>query len=609
MRGVLIFATISRKVIFIILAHFLLFNLTFAQGGNVQDFRIDSTLFGRLLVQWPDTASGGYFPIFVEFINSGDKERLVSIAVRTGLSGNKVERQDIPIKPGGKELIEMPAMAFHINVDSTASWASGNSEYYYSVEISSGSEVVRLRSNLSLDSGHPSARGVLFITASNTNALDYTKWSQALSWANLGKSTTKGSLGNVDVSTLNPALAPRRVENYTSLYAVVLDTSGALPAPEALNSMMAWARLGGIFIITGPGAKSLANREPQLSSWMEPRFNGRGDNTTQDYYDFGLGKLVVHSGADGLHDTNLQLIIKSLLQDQHSTVPRPGPTWADELVLKLPGTMSIPFVPSLLIIIIFTIVIGPVNFLLVRRFSRPTMLLITIPAISFIATFSLVAWSLVQQGLGVKAATFSITILDQRNAQASTLVEQSFFAGTLPGAGFRPQAGTILIPVGDLEMNNRQLLKGNPENAPYEWIMHEGLFSGHFLPSRQLTRQMMLTDQAARRRISLKRRGPRLTLQNGLDSRIVRIVVNDSSGQYYQSTMPIGPGESSDLVRTDAPEVSYPKIYLMTWKAPSTWRAQIDDPVFVDNCNISIQEKNSQHYVFGVLPIREEDWK
>src|SRR6266478_2253668 len=68
----------------------------------------------------------------------------------------------------------------------------------------------------------------------------------------------------------------------------------------------------------------------------------------------------------------------------------------------IPGVGLTPVVQFQILISLFVIGIGPVNYLLLRRWRRLGLLLITVPASAAIVTLALFGYALIHDGLGVR---------------------------------------------------------------------------------------------------------------------------------------------------------------------------------------------------------------
>ncbi|MFN0205883.1 MAG: hypothetical protein ACKVS6_06170 [Planctomycetota bacterium] len=575
---------------------------------------------GRVYCNWPSKIGFGYYPVFVELENLSSDTHTVSVVMRRGYTGNEVYRSGITIKPGARVSVEVPAMSCYYPREPVA-FPGGIprfAEQYVTITSTAGNPVsARIGPSDAIDSN---SRGVLYITNNPANPGDEQKWSLAASWVNAktsgstGTSITIGSPRpapsdpNVNIAAVPASQLPKRLECYTSLSAIVVDVD-SMPANEHWESILAWSRMGGNLILSGAGAETKAKEDPSLKIWLEDRF--LKSSSQYKIYTHALGTVRIVPVDDVFYDSSFCEDLKTQLRKMKPYVPRLGPSWADTLAIEYPGMRAFPAVPSLIILLIFVIIIGPINFIWVKRRGKPVLLLLTIPCIAGATTLGFLIFAIALQGITVRGAVQSITLLDQRVHHAETALVRTIFAGLLPSAGLRPAAGTIVFPVGDVDPKTHAVKNADNNNSKYTINANDSLYSGDFLPARRLMRQMQISDRASRQRLIIKRKGPQLSVENGFEAPVRSLVIRDAAGVSYQLTQALEPGGRADVSQTSTPDSRRGMLKIIEGESvmPSTYMAIIGGPAFVDSCGISLEELVSTHSVFGILPAREEDWK
>ena len=101
----------------------------------------------------------------------------------------------------------------------------------------------------------------------------------------------------------------------------------------------------------------------------------------------------------------------------------------------IPGVGVVPVYAFLGLMTLFTLVIGPLNYLLLWRRRQLYLLVITIPSIALVTTFSLVAYAVLASGFGVTSRLLSVTLLDQGAKTAVSAARLSLYAGMAPSTG------------------------------------------------------------------------------------------------------------------------------------------------------------------------------
>jgi hypothetical protein len=114
----------------------------------------------------------------------------------------------------------------------------------------------------------------------------------------------------------------------------------------------------------------------------------------------------------------------------------------------IPGVGLAPVTGFCILISLFVLVIGPVNYLVLRRLRRLYLLAITIPAAAAAVTFILFGYALIADGLGTRVRVRSVTQIDQRRGHAVCWARLSYYAGLAPVPA-KVSMGSISCPAGN----------------------------------------------------------------------------------------------------------------------------------------------------------------
>lgn len=195
------------------------------------------------------------------------------------------------------------------------------------------------------------------------------------------------------------------------------------------------------------------------------------------------------------------------------------------LGFTVPGVDSVPVAAFLILITVFTIVIGPVNFVYLRRRGQLYLLVVTVPVIAFVTSTAMLGYAALSHGFGIKSHTRSITFLDQGNESAVTMARVALFAGMAPST-LEFSRDTAVYPAwppgsgfgsGSADWTDRQVL-GN------SWI-------------KTRTRAQMQTVRRfpLRGRISVDSPDDQgqVTISNGLEWDLRYLYVCDQAGRRY----------------------------------------------------------------------------
>ncbi len=197
----------------------------------------------------------------------------------------------------------------------------------------------------------------------------------------------------------------------------------------------------------------------------------------------------------------------------------------DFMLFLIPGISGVPVVMFLVLITIFSVVIGPVNYFILARRKQLHLLLLTIPGLAIVTSLLLFGYSAVAHGFSVKARSRSLTFIDQPAQAAVTMSRLSLYAGQAPSGGLRFSRDTAVLPIW-------------PEHSTFEsgnvdWTESQVLTSG-WLRSRTRTQFLTINHRAERGRLEVKpQASDKLSVTNGFEWGFAKLAVVDESGKLF----------------------------------------------------------------------------
>lgn len=213
----------------------------------------------------------------------------------------------------------------------------------------------------------------------------------------------------------------------------------------------------------------------------------------------------------------------------------------------IPGVGAAPVFSFLCLATLFAIVIGPLNYLVLGRMQRLSLLLITVPAGALIVTLSLFLYALMTDGLGVRSRVRSYTMIDQRTGQMVSWSRQTYFASIAPSRGLKFPADTTVFPL---------------EQQQNEWVQYRAIdweadgqrLKSGFLSSRSLEQFMVVRAGKSETKLEVKqlRNSAPPQVHNSLGSQIQFLVVRDKLGKYYYSAANLKQDAGGTLTKADA---------------------------------------------------------
>jgi hypothetical protein len=189
-----------------------------------------------------------------------------------------------------------------------------------------------------------------------------------------------------------------------------------------------------------------------------------------------------------------------------------------------PGIHGVPTIAFFVLISVFGVVIGPVNYVYLSRRKMLWLLLFTVPALAFTTSALLVGYSMAAHGFATRSRVRSLTVLDQRNQTAVTMSRLALFAGVAPSGGMRFSPDTAVYPV--IPTTNE------PRGGVVDWTETQHLVSG-WLPARTRTQFYTVRNSEQRARVEFKQVSGTAQFANGLPWELEMVMVSDPQGRLY----------------------------------------------------------------------------
>lgn len=590
-----------------------------------------STALGALTVRvrdpWPELLNRGAYPLFVEIENPTDEARNVEIEIHSGFAGSSaLVSLEIGVAARGRATREVFVPV--------ASYVGG-----MRVETRHGGQRASLHGLGPTVPPNHNVR-VLVHSAADRPAAGFDAQVQAaLSDEARPRHTEVETPGGIFIGMPPaPGTAPEfaqvefvphedlatRLEAYTSLDAFVVDVSRGAPPDAALEAAFAWGRLGGVVAIVGAGARSFVEGSRALAPWAEPRFVLSAesvDDTADAPWDvvvappgvhrfvFGQGLLVVAEQA--LDAAAVHAALNAAIEGTVPWTPNAQPgrgARGNGAALPMEG-LDPPYRALTALLLVFALVVGPLNFWYVKRAKRPALLLVTVPVIALVFSLVIFVFGAAAQGLDVRATSASFALLDQRLHKSSTAEARLLFAGLSAGEGWRFGPGASCLgsaPHAEVWNAQRQLRLEFDDGV---------VFAGDYLPVRTPTEQVFVVDRAARERVEFERASDHVTAVNGLGTTVEHLVLHDFDGTRWRSSSTIAPGASARLERVGADdpalegqlEAAMQRTFAVASagalaKLPrGAYAAELATSPFLDAGGIDFEERAHAHFVAGIL--------
>jgi len=174
-------------------------------------------------------------------------------------------------------------------------------------------------------------------------------------------------------------------------------------------------------------------------------------------------------------------------------------TWSWPLAAQV-GQPEPPLVMLIVFVLVFALIIGPINFLILAPSGNRHRLFWTTPAISLGASILLAALILTREGFGGNGLYFA-TVLSLPNEHKTVLwQEQISRTGVLSESSFELSVPSLLLPI--------RVHKGSRDSFPRlndtTYSLDGNVWSGDWFRSRSTQAQALTTIQPARERIEIR---------------------------------------------------------------------------------------------------------
>ena len=188
-----------------------------------------------------------------------------------------------------------------------------------------------------------------------------------------------------------------------------------------------------------------------------------------------------------------------------------------------PSIRGVPVYGFMVLITVFAVLIGPVNYFYLRRKRLLWLLLVTVPATALVTSVLLVGYSVAAHGFSIRSRIRSLTVLDQKSHSAVTVARLALFAGVAPARGMQFSPETAVYPVFPPTTE--------PGAFTVNWTENQSLTSGWLL-SRTRTQFLTIRHAEQRARVDVKPgQDGGLAIVNGLPWELEAVLVADASGR------------------------------------------------------------------------------
>ena len=353
-------------------------------------------------------------------------------------------------------------------------------------------------------------------------------------WRRVGFSGSREFLGDV----VDMRAAPTDWRGYSALAQLwITDSEWTGLSSAQRGALMSWVGQGGLVTVTAKEGTTILPLPEGFPAWKG------------DLLEHGMGQVRLIAGSSGLEKNAysiLELERTRSIEKQAASQPAEAGRLASLLPpLKMNTALIFTF------ILIFGIVVGPVNLFWFAAGNRRPRMFWTTPLISFIGAAVLVVVMILQDGFGGSGARVSLAVVLPEQKQIAVTQEQFAKTGILLSRTFDlPSDGSALITQ---LPNNQQTTNRfgvmNPRQDKRNLALTNSTAGGGWFTSRAL--QSMLVQDTRMNRGGIEFiPGDKPAVINSLPTALKKLVVQDNEKRLWTASN-VRTGERVALEPTD----------------------------------------------------------
>lgn len=273
--------------------------------------------------------------------------------------------------------------------------------------------------------------------------------------------------------------------------------------------------------------------------------------------------------------------------------------------------IRVPIRGMLVLMLVFVILIGPVNMFVLHRRNRRIWLLWTVPAFSLLTCGVVFGYSVLSEGLRGSWRLQVLTVLDETNRRATSIGWMGFYSPLTPAGGLRFSYETELTP--QLKQDDWRPPQGS---RTVDWTNDQHLASG-WVQARVPAYFRFRKSETRRERLAIETDDDgRIVVVNGLGADISRLRLADSAGRIHVAGA-IRAGAKAVLEPTDQRvdgSKALATVYSQRWTRsikqvsnqpaaflrPGTYLAELMDSPFVESPLKGARATKFQVIVYGI---------
>ncbi|MST00497.1 MAG: hypothetical protein EXS29_04190 [Pedosphaera sp.] len=418
-----------------------------------------------------------------------------------------------------------------------------------------------------------------------------------------GPRLTHGPRAALLPAELDPAQWSEHWLSYTAFDAVLLPQGDFAQMPEAARTALwRYTESGGRFVVLG--------RIEVPESWRSREISSSNGIT---HHRVGLGECLQldASAVENLTAPQAAKLKMLLAQPATLSVMERGPHFNN--LFPVVDETDLPVRGMAFLMLVFILVVGPINLLVLRAFKRRIWFLWTIPVVSAVTCLLVLIYSLTSEGITPSTRTEAVTLLDQSTRRATTAALMAFYCPLTPSDGLHFSTETEVTPLLVNQLGAQQT------GHEVDWSNGQHFLSG-WLSARVPAHFFARKSESRRERLQIERTADgKLTVVNGLGAQVKTLWLVDAQGQLHKTDVieagdratltatgeTTGRGPLPDLSRfVNDPLNQIPTrslANLKPWLRPGVYFAELEGAPFVETAMTGRTKSRASSLVIGLL--------
>ncbi|MFN0087779.1 MAG: hypothetical protein ACKVX9_20475 [Blastocatellia bacterium] len=435
----------------------------------------------------------------------------------------------------------------------------------------------------------------------------------------------KNAGGDSEIAYLKYQFPPREWSlnwmSYTGFDVVMLTAEEFAAMPEELRlTLLRYVESGGSLFMVGDwnppapwlGRRAILRDDGSFENVIDEQRTISGDQVRVCY--IGFGQICATGSRD---PRRFPKPLWQAIKDDWRSSPAGKSYWmVNDLNNDFPvaDQFGVPVRGLFALMLLFVIVIGPLNLFWLGMRKKRIHMLWTVPAIAVLACLAVAGFALFREGLAATFRTEAFTILDERAHRATTIGWMGFYTAVTPGEGLHFSSEAMVDPLIPESMNYR----GGDQYRVIDLTNDTHLASG-WVASRIPAFFKLRKSETRRERLTLRAEANgAVIVVNGLGAELRQLWYADRNGKLHSATA-IAAGAQARLTPAGDPAGDRPRALrdlfanadwlsgLKTIESrpaqallPGSYLALVDRSPFLEEPLAGIEARRGRSFIYGI---------